>query len=63
VALQVDRVLEVREVPEERVAAHPEWSSRSPLTAGVVRLPEGVVVVQALESWLADPALGVVPSP
>jgi purine-binding chemotaxis protein CheW len=62
VALQVDRVLEVREVPEESVETHPEWISTSPLTTGAVRLPEGVVVVQALESWLADLALGAVPT-
>jgi hypothetical protein len=50
-------------VPEESVETHPEWISTSPLTAGAVRLPEGVVVVQALESWLADPALAVDPTP
>jgi purine-binding chemotaxis protein CheW len=53
VALQIERVLEIREVPDDAVDPHPEWSASSPLATGAVRLPEGVVVIQALEYWLA----------
>lgn len=63
VALQVERVLEVREVPDEAVEPHPPWTAPSSAAAGALRLPEGVVVIHALEYWLTDLDLAAVPEP
>ncbi|WP_242341428.1 MULTISPECIES: chemotaxis protein CheW [Anaeromyxobacter] len=52
VALEVERVLEIREVPDAAVSPYPEWIAPDPLAAGLVRLPQGTVVIQALEEWL-----------
>ncbi len=60
VALEVERVLEIREVPDAAVAPYPEWIGPAPLApGGLVRLPQGVVVIPALEDWLR----GIEPEP
>lgn len=56
VALEVERVLEIREVPADAVEPQPGWIAPSPLAAGAVRLADGVVVVHAPEAWLTGPA-------
>ena len=60
VALEVDRVIEVREVAGGAVAPDVASSLGSELVAGAVTLPDGVVVVQALErlAAVAEPAPG-----
>lgn len=51
VALAVDRVLGVRELPDAAVERDP---APSLLVAGAVKVEDGVVLVQALGPWLAD---------
>jgi purine-binding chemotaxis protein CheW len=51
VALAVDRVLAVRELPDDAVEPAP---APSPLVASAVKVEDGVVLVQALAPWLAD---------
>jgi purine-binding chemotaxis protein CheW len=53
VALEVDRVLEIREVAEADVEPRGAWGGGSPLVAGAVKLGDGVALVQALDA-LAD---------
>jgi purine-binding chemotaxis protein CheW len=53
-ALEVDEVLEVRELADEAVSPSPDGAG-SPLLAGALRLEDGVVFVQALGAWLARP--------
>jgi purine-binding chemotaxis protein CheW len=60
VALEVDRVVEVREVADGAAASEVAASLGSDLVAGAVTLPDGVVVIQALErlATVAEPAPG-----
>ena len=51
VALQVDEVLEVCEVPDDAVEGRAA-AAGSPLVAGALRLPDGVVLVQSPGAWL-----------
>jgi purine-binding chemotaxis protein CheW len=53
VALEVDDVIDVRELADAAVAAPPD-GARSPLVAGALRLDDGVVLVQAVEGWLPE---------
>lgn len=54
-ALEVDDVLEVREVPEEDVEPAPVPAA-SPLVVAALRLADGVVLVQSPGAWLEAPA-------
>lgn len=54
VALEVERVLGVRELPEGALEPHPAWVAPSPLVEGAVKLEDGVVLVQAVRAWLAE---------
>lgn len=51
-ALEVDEVLDVRELADEAISPPPDGAS-SPLVAGALRLEDGVVLVQALDAWLS----------
>jgi purine-binding chemotaxis protein CheW len=51
IALEVDAVIEVRELPDGAFETPEGWGSG--LVAGAVKLPDGVVLVQAVDSWLA----------
>lgn len=53
VALQVERVLEVRELPDAGLAHLPGWAAGAPPLAGAALLPDGVILVQSIEPWLA----------
>jgi purine-binding chemotaxis protein CheW len=54
VALVVDRVLGVRELPDDAVQPGPAWPAATPRVASAVTVEDGVVLVQALSVWLAD---------
>jgi purine-binding chemotaxis protein CheW len=58
VALEVDRVVEVRDLPDGADAGTDGWSFGSTLVSGAVRVADGVVLVQALDRFTA---LGDVP--
>lgn len=61
VALEVDEVLEIRELPAESV----EGGSRlapSPLVAGALRVEDGAVVISSLDAWLGDAGLEGAPA-
>jgi purine-binding chemotaxis protein CheW len=53
VALEVDRVRDLVEVPADGYQAAAEWAAGAPLAAGALALPEGAVVVHAVDGWLA----------
>lgn len=53
VALQVDDVLAVRELPAEAFEAPPSLAS-SPLLAGALRLDDGVVLVHSPSAWIGE---------
>jgi purine-binding chemotaxis protein CheW len=58
VALEVDQVLEVRELPEEAVVSRGAFAPGTALVAGAARVSDGVVLVQELGEWLAGDAGG-----
>lgn len=53
-ALQVDEVLDVREVPDDAVEG--ARVAGSPLVSGALRLEDGVVLVQSPGAWLGRDA-------
>jgi len=53
VALRVDRVLDVLEVPAEAVEAGAAVAPGSRRTEGVARLPDGLLVIHDLERFLS----------
>ena len=53
VALEVDRVLDVRDVPDGAHAGTEGWAFGSTLVSGAVRVADGVVLVQALDRFTA----------
>jgi purine-binding chemotaxis protein CheW len=55
VALEVDRVLEIRELSEGASESPGAWSFGSALVAGAVKLRDGVVLVQALDRFAELP--------
>jgi purine-binding chemotaxis protein CheW len=65
-ALEVERVRDLVEVEAEAFQAADGWGAAAPLAAGALALPEGAVVVHAVEAWLAEadaasPAAGPAP--
>jgi purine-binding chemotaxis protein CheW len=65
VALEVDRVVEIRDLPDGAVEGPGGWSFGSALVAGAVKLAEGVVLVQALDRFadLLSAPDGAAPAP
>lgn len=62
-ALEVDDVLEVRDLPDDALEPAPPLA-RSPLLAGALRLEGGVVLVQSPTAWLEGAATsGQAPEP
>jgi purine-binding chemotaxis protein CheW len=53
VALEVDRVRDLVEVPADACQASAEWGVAAPLAAGALALSDGAVVVHAVDAWLA----------
>jgi len=51
VALEVDRVLDVRDLPDGADEGPGGWSFGSTLVSGAVRVADGVVLVQALDRF------------
>lgn len=60
-ALEVDEVLDVREVPGHAVEEAPPLA-RSPLVAGALRLEDGVVLVQSPGAWVEGAAAPAAPA-
>jgi chemotaxis signal transduction protein len=63
IALEVDEVLEVREVGEEAFLPRGRFAPSAPLVAGAARIEDAVVLVQDVAAWLAagEAAAGAAP--
>jgi purine-binding chemotaxis protein CheW len=54
VALEVERVVDVRDLPDGASEPHAGWAAPAALVSGAVKVQDGVVVVQAVDAWLAE---------
>jgi purine-binding chemotaxis protein CheW len=62
VALEVDRVVDVVEVDRSRFEPPSRWGAGAALASGALALPDGAVVVQSLDAWLAGADLAAEPA-